>query len=127
MKGKLFCHCECGFSPKMQLLNVLEKIEKLCGFELTINSAARCEKHNAEVGGSKNSAHTLGLAADISYENSNQLYLLNKAIFSLEIKRTGLNPNKKFRHIDIATGPVPHPIVGGIQSYPQDVDFSYPG
>jgi len=125
MKGQLQCSCGCGMTPKSTLINILDKIEKMCGFELVITSCARCEKHNTDIGASKNSAHTLGLAVDIHYENSNQLYLLEKAIFSIGIRRTGLSQKNNFRHIDIASGSVPNPKVGGILEYPQDVDWKY--
>lgn len=67
-KEELACHC-CGWMPddgiSDDLLALLESIRTEIGHEVEISCAARCEKHNAEVGGVPNSYHVQGLAADI--------------------------------------------------------------
>ena len=45
---------------------MVQKIRDKLGNAIKINSGYRCVKHNAEVGGVKNSKHALGLAADLS-------------------------------------------------------------
>ena len=47
-------------------MHILEKMRTKCGEPLIINSGYRCETHNANIGGAKNSYHTLGDAADVA-------------------------------------------------------------
>lgn len=47
------------------LVDILQRIRDHFGAEVTINSAYRCKKHNAAVGGASNSFHMQGRAADI--------------------------------------------------------------
>lgn len=59
------CKC-CGKSlVKSSLVELLEKIRSVAGLPITITSGYRCKKHNAAVGGAKNSQHVQGIAADI--------------------------------------------------------------
>jgi hypothetical protein len=48
------------------LAETLEQVRALVGQPLTISSGYRCPDLNKWVGGASNSAHTLGLAADIT-------------------------------------------------------------
>ena len=50
--------------------NVLDPVRELFGKPIKVNSGYRCEKHNKQVGGAKNSQHLSGQAADISAEHS---------------------------------------------------------
>lgn len=50
----------------MNLVIILEKMRCKCGKPLIINSGYRCNQHNANIGGAKNSYHTLGDAADVA-------------------------------------------------------------
>lgn len=62
-KGKT---CGCDFAAvDVSLIDVLENVRKHFGAPVTINSACRCKKHNADVGGAKHSKHLYGIAADI--------------------------------------------------------------
>ena len=60
------CHC-CGkFIPCPELVEKLEKFRELCGNKpMRLSNGTRCEKHNREVGGAKNSQHLCGTAADV--------------------------------------------------------------
>ena len=65
-RGEFACKCGCGFAtPDAELLGVLEEIRGYFNEPVTINSACRCESYNSNVGGSTNSAHLMGIAADI--------------------------------------------------------------
>lgn len=75
------------------------------GVPIRINSGCRCEKHNAEVGGTNGSFHTKGLAADLSCS------LGGKKLFAIiaDLKARGKLPDleyailyikKDFVHID---------------------------
>ena len=48
-----------------RLANFLEEVRKVLGKPISINSAYRGPEVNAKVGGSKNSQHMIGCAADI--------------------------------------------------------------
>jgi hypothetical protein len=65
------CKCGCGFGSKPEdiaedLVHKLEILRVQMGIPLKITSAARCAKHNAEVGGRPNSTHLAGDPATCS-------------------------------------------------------------
>ena len=63
------CHC-CGKLPKDGMdARLIEVLNKMDVQEEEVNSGYRCEFHNAEVGGVKNSFHVQGCAADIDASN----------------------------------------------------------
>ena len=65
-RSEFACHCGCGFdTADIGLVELLEKVRKHFGKPVTISSACRCEHHNKSVGGSDDSKHKLGRAADI--------------------------------------------------------------
>ena len=107
--GRLECGCGCGFKPAPEAMRTLETLAaRINGLHVT--SAARCPKHNANVGGAANSAHTRGLAFDIAAPANAQRYNILKALFSMEIKRVGINFERNFIHFD--TDPsLPNPVV----------------
>ena len=60
------CKCDCGFDTVDKiLLDILENVRNYFGVPVEINSGCRCEAHNKAVGGSVNSQHRFGRAADI--------------------------------------------------------------
>ena len=62
------CH-HCGENLiDQRVIEMAQKIRDRVGRPIRVNSGYRCAKHNAEVGGVKNSCHTKGLAADLSCE-----------------------------------------------------------
>lgn len=70
--NELRCKC-CGRLPpdaKMNIEalvnNVLDPARELLGKPIHVNSGFRCPSHNAAVGGTAKSQHTLGEAADIT-------------------------------------------------------------
>ena len=61
------CKCGCGFNKiDQRVMNMAQALRDELGVPVHVNSGCRCEKHNAKVGGVKNSKHTKGLAADLS-------------------------------------------------------------
>lgn len=65
-RGEFACHCGCGFDTvDAELIEVLEGARQHFGVPVQIVSGARCQKHNATVGGEDQSQHLLGRAADI--------------------------------------------------------------
>ena len=97
------CKC-CGHNEiDQRVIDMAQTIRDYLGVAVRVNSGYRCEKHNAEVGGVKNSYHTQGLAADLSC--SLGAMALYKAV--QELKRTGKLEGlkycikyKTFIHID---------------------------
>lgn len=80
-----------------KLVDYLQNIRNHFNASLTINSAYRCTEHNKKVGGSSNSNHTKGKAADIVVKGINPLEVAKYAE-SLGIKGIGLYDT--FVHID---------------------------
>ena len=82
-----------------------EQIEREVGFEpfLTINSGFRCNKHNKKIGGSVNSQHTLGLAADIKdkYNRVEPILIADIASEIEPFKSGGIGVYDTFAHVDI--------------------------
>lgn len=121
------CRCGCGLDITPAMRWVLESIERdmviaFSGkYELILSCGARCEKHNAEVGGVINSAHCLGLAADVGLSSSQEIFYFLRSCFGKSIKRIEDRLlNRHYLHIDIATGAVPHPSED-LKEYPQNV------
>ena len=61
------CKCGCRFDKiDQRVMDMAQALRDELGVPVRVNSGCRCEKHNAKVGGVKNSKHTKGLAADLS-------------------------------------------------------------
>lgn len=67
-----------------RLANYLQRIRNCYGRPISINSGYRCKELNAIVGGTKNSQHVSGEAADLTTGSRNE----NKRLFEL-IRRIG--------------------------------------
>ena len=68
------CKCGCDmplevYENIIKLSSQLQFLRDYTGRPIRINSAYRCPKHNAKVGGSKTSQHLLGKAADITIQS----------------------------------------------------------
>lgn len=63
--GGRYCNGYPAGNTNAKLLNILEKIRAHYGRPVNIRSGQRCNRHNANIGGAKNSAHKKGKAADI--------------------------------------------------------------
>jgi len=65
-RNEFCCRCGCEFDGiDYTLVDMLQTIRSYVGFPFRISSGCRCKKHNKEVGGVRNSQHTLGKAADV--------------------------------------------------------------
>ena len=88
-----------------KLVVYLQKIRDHFGATVTINSAYRCATHNKKVGGSSNSYHTKGQAADIVVKGVKPSEVAKYAE-SIGVLGIGLYETKKdgyFVHIDPRT------------------------
>ena len=65
-RSEFACSCGCGFDTvDAELIKVLTDVREHFSAAVTINSSARCDNHNAHVGGGDKSQHKYGRAADI--------------------------------------------------------------
>ena len=77
------CKCGCGRAAVAPaLVAALEQLRVKIGQPVHITNGRRCPAHNKQVGGSPNSQHLLGCAADISVvgRTGDDLYLAARAI-----------------------------------------------
>ena len=97
------CKCgKCGLGYENMdtaLLLKIDRARELAGVPFRINSAVRCEDHNAKVGGKPDSAHIGGFAIDVSAIDSHTRFKIMKALFDVGFKRIGINP--RFIHVDV--------------------------
>ena len=96
--------------PNEYLTNVIELAKNLqvlrdyIGKPIIINSAYRSPKHNAKVGGAKNSQHLLAKASDLKVSGITPKELANtieKLIEAGKMKQGGIGVYKTFTHYDI--------------------------
>ena len=73
------CKC-CGQLPPLARENVkalvsevLDPVREKLGMPIVVNSGYRCERHNKDVGGVRNSQHLRGEAADIHCQDNERL------------------------------------------------------
>ena len=105
------CKCGCGYDiPDPELIRMLQTARDLYGKPITITSGCRCIKHNAVSGGTPNSAHIQGKAADIATPTGAVRYLLIKALLASGFGRIGINFKQRFVHADI-DDTKPHPTI----------------
>ncbi len=93
------CGCGCEKTVAPELLMQLEALRCMLGKPLSINSGARCEAHNREVGGKPGSWHLKGLAVDIACKGSNLRGEVIRAALPLGFHGIGLAKN--FIHLDL--------------------------
>lgn len=84
------------------LVKVLQGIRNAIGKPVHVNSGYRTETHNKSVGGSKNSAHLLGKAADIwvNGTSAREIAKIAAALYGKTIA-IGCHDKENYVHIDI--------------------------
>lgn len=103
------CPCGCGLNcVSKKLVAALQELRDLIDKPIIINSACRCEKHNAEVGGvpkkadgSGGSLHMKGIAADIHVEGMSSKSLATEAEKIAAFKNGGIGIYSTFVHVDV--------------------------
>ncbi len=96
-------NCKCcrtgGDKMDKRLLNLLDSIRERLGAPIIVLSGYRCAKHNAEVGGAKNSYHMRGQAVDITTPKMGprDFYKWLEDNFKID----GHGSYKGFNHIDV--------------------------
>ena len=111
--GQLPLSTSSGQAPrenvKALVSEVLDPVREKLGMPIVVNSGYRCEKHNKDVGGVKNSQHLKGEAADIhcaDNERLKQLIIENgkfdqlityPTFLHVSYKRTGGNRHQRLK------------------------------
>lgn len=98
-RKELACPC-CGkFAMDVAfIMEFLERVREGYGKPMFITSGFRCERHNLKVGGSKNSAHKLGLAVDVACQSSADRYDLIQT--AMNCGAVGIGVYDTFLHLD---------------------------
>ena len=99
------CKCGCGFDTvDWALVEALQQVRDISSRPVIINSACRCKNHNADVGGSPDSQHLLGKAADIqiSGHKPHTVLAIVKTIPSFQ--NGGIGEYQTFTHCDVRNG-----------------------
>lgn len=90
-----------GMLMKYYFIKKLEKLRITLNRPMIITSGYRTEKHNLEVGGIEGSSHTKGIAVDVAYSNSFELYSLLFNALRMGFWRIGVSKNMV--HLDVDT------------------------
>lgn len=85
-----------------ELVKILQKVRNHFGASVIINSAYRTEAHNKKVGGSANSQHKYGMAADIRI-NGVSPKTIATYLNTLMPNSGGIGVYSSFVHIDVRT------------------------
>ena len=85
-----------------ELIRVLQGLRAVLGCPINVNSGYRTETHNKAVGGSPNSAHLLGKAADISCGTipAKKVAQIAYRTYGKQIA-IGLHEKENYVHIDV--------------------------
>ena len=95
------CSCGCQFQTvDSELLQVLEQVREHFEKPVHINSGCRCLEHNTKIGGSKDSKHMQGIAADIVVEEIEPDVVADYLEERFQ-ERYGIGRYTTFTHIDV--------------------------
>lgn len=93
------CKCGCGRNEaKPELIHKLNEARRAAGVPFHITSGTRCESNNAASGGSPDSAHVDGWAADIQCNSSRPRYKMIMGLSDAGFTRIGIS--NRFTHVD---------------------------
>lgn len=100
------CKCGCGENTvDSELLQVLEGIrENFGGMVVTVKSGHRCFEYNVSIGGSFDSQHLRGRAADIAILGC-PAALVQRYLKNAYPGQYGIGSYTRFTHIDTKSGP----------------------
>ena len=98
-RGVMYIIPECFV--EQALLDALETFRSVVGLPVLIKSGYRCPEHNAHVGGSRNSQHVQGKAADVTVRGKTARELYDLALSVPSIKGLGVDDHHGYLHIDV--------------------------
>jgi uncharacterized protein YcbK (DUF882 family) len=87
-----------GKLMRREFVQILDNLRAHCSFPFHITSGYRTREHNIEEGGTNNSAHLRGWAADILVIGNRNRFTLLRGAFTFGISRIGVGKN--FIHLD---------------------------
>lgn len=88
------CSCgDCDDAPTTRFLNMLDDAREYAGVPFAVNSGPRCEGYNALVGGSEESEHLTGEAADIDAPTSRARNAIIRGAIQAGFTRIGIGSN----------------------------------
>ena len=87
-----------GSNMDDSFLRMLDSAREVAGTPFKINSGFRTPKHNEKVGGSENSSHLRGFAADIHVASHSNRYAILEALLNVGFNRIGIADT--FIHVD---------------------------
>lgn len=100
-RSEFACRCGCGADGvDEKLVATLELVRETLGSPLRIVSGVRCPAHNRAVGGTSESAHLSGLAADVAVASGRERFLLIDLAIAAGFRRVGVA--RDFVHLDLA-------------------------
>lgn len=98
---EFLCKCGCGQggdSMNMTFVHKLERARTLAETSFVITSGYRCAEYNRKVGGTSDSDHLVGNAADIAAQNSTKKFAIVNALMEEGFTRIG--DGEDFVHVD---------------------------
>ena len=96
---EFMCPCCDKGAVNSKVHKALNKARAIAGVPFVLNSAYRCKKHNAEVGGSETSSHMARYAVDIKCDNSPNRYKILGGLLTAGFNRIGIADS--FIHADM--------------------------
>jgi zinc D-Ala-D-Ala carboxypeptidase len=106
-KSEFACPCgKCVLHIEPRLVEALQKLRDLADSPIKITSGYRCVSHNRQVGGSPNSQHIKGIAADIVIQDNTveEMAMLAAQIPWFRSGGIGVYPQNGFIHVDVRQG-----------------------
>lgn len=120
-RAEFACKCGCGLdriSPS--LVKQIQQFRNLLWISvgeeirITVTSGCRCHPYNEKIGGTKNSFHVKGLAADITFGGAapilrkssppligGRLVCLARCLKMMTVGGVGVYPDRNFMHLDV--------------------------
>lgn len=104
-RDEFACRCGCGFDAvDWRLVEGLQRLRDILQAGIHVNSGCRCAAHNRAVGGSPNSQHLLGKAADIVGRGYSPQAVADFAAVLHEFADSGIGVYGTFTHVDVRHG-----------------------
>jgi len=88
-----------GFNMNSKFVDRLDQARGLAGCPFKITSGYRCKEHNLQVS-RVGSSHCKGLAVDIAYNGSRELYKILNSLIMVGFCRFGISKEGMFLHVD---------------------------